>query len=93
MRTRAERRNLTKRKLKQREKMKKDLGVQGGSLYEKHVEKVDKSLGYMRDGNVSHYVSCGFGVKTKNKNNEYGARHNYSPHDVRQLDKGADSLY
>jgi hypothetical protein len=93
MRTRNERRDLTERKLKQRERMKNDLGLQGGTLYEKHREKVENSLGYMRDGNVSHYVSCGFGAKTKNKNTEYGARHNYSPHDIRQLDKDNDLFY
>ena len=93
MRTRSERRELTKRKLKHREIMMKDLGTQGGLLYERHIEKVNKSSGYMRDGNVSHYVRCGFTIKTKNsaKHRTYGKGHIWSRHDKRQIDKVLES--
>jgi hypothetical protein len=40
-----------------------NLGMQGGTLYAKHRDKVTNSLGYMRDGNVSHYVSVGYTKK------------------------------
>ena len=41
--------------------------MQGGTLYAKHRDKVSSSLGYMRDGNVSHYVSVGY-TKKYNRN-------------------------
>ena len=53
-----------------------DFGEQGGTIYEKHIAKVNKSGGYMRDGNVSHYVKVGFGEKTNNRGN---CGKNYNP--------------
>lgn len=50
-------------KLKQRKSLMDKLGMQGGTLYAKHRDKVTNSLGYMRDGNVSHYVSVGYTKK------------------------------
>lgn len=94
MRTRAERRFNTERKLIHRKNMMKKLGQQGGTVYDKHIAKINKSLGYMRDGNVSHYVSCGFGTRTKNSSRrgtpsslEYKPRYDYKVHDQRQIDK------
>ena len=94
MRTRAERRTNTEKKLNQRKNLLKKLGTQGGTIFEKHIKKVEQSFGYMRDGNVSHYVSCGFGTRTKNSSRRgtpsslnYGTRYNYKPHDQRQIDK------
>lgn len=57
-------------------------GQQGGLLYEKHRRKIDRSLGYMRDGNVSHYVSVGFRPKTKDRD-RYGPARRLSRHDTR----------
>lgn len=48
----------TIRKIKRRERLASALGMQGGTLYEKHVEKFRASSGYVRDGNLRHYVSC-----------------------------------
>lgn len=50
-------------KLKQRKRLMDNLGMQGGTLYAKHRNKISNSLGYMRDGNVSHYVSIGYTKK------------------------------
>ena len=55
--------------------MLKTFGEQGGTVYEKHIAKVTKSGGYMRDGNVSHYAAVGFGEKTNNRGN-YGKPYN-----------------
>lgn len=66
--TRAERRRRTWVKLAKRKKMVKDHGFRGGTLYERHQEKISKSPGYMRDGNVSHYARVGFTIKTRNNN-------------------------
>lgn len=38
----------------------RDHGKQGGLIYERHRQKLDQSLGYKRDGNVTHYVSAGY---------------------------------
>lgn len=46
----------------------KALGMQGGMVYEKHRAKVRRSTGYMRDGNVSHYVSTKPGQRTRDRN-------------------------
>lgn len=58
-----ERIRRTRVKLKQRKSLMDSLGMQGGTLYAKHRDKISSSLGYMRDGNVSHYVSVGYTKK------------------------------
>lgn len=58
-----ERIRRTRVKLKQRKRLTSTLGMQGGTLYAKHRDKISSSLGYMRDGNVSHYVSVGYTKK------------------------------
>ena len=45
--------------MRKRSQMMRDYGKQGGLIYERHRQKIDQSLGYMRDGSVSHYVSVG----------------------------------
>lgn len=55
--TRQERRRRTKVKLQQRERMIRDYGLQQGTLYAAHREKIQTSLGYMKTGNVRHYVA------------------------------------
>lgn len=64
---RAERRRRSQKKLLQRGEMMRRFGQQGGLVYEKHRRKIGRSLGYMRDGNVSHYVSVGFSRKTRDR--------------------------
>ena len=94
--TRGERRCRTARKIEKRERLKDAFGLRGGTLYERHQEKVGKSLGYMRDGNVTHFVRCGFGTKTRGRNTSrngafkghYGKAMNYMPHDERQIVDG-----
>ena len=54
---RAKRRKRTLLKQEKRLTLMRALGMQGGMLYEKHRKKVRRSGGYMRDGNVSHFVS------------------------------------
>lgn len=69
--TRAKRRELTECKIKHRELMARDLGLQCGTVYARHREKVALSSHYMHKGNVSHYVSCGFGrPSVRDKRNE-----------------------
>lgn len=54
---RDERRSRARSAVKRRERLLKALGLQGGTIYERHRQKVSRSGGYMRDGNVSHYAA------------------------------------
>ena len=54
--------------------MMRDYGKQGGLIYERHRQRIDQSLGYMRDGNVSHYVSVGFRPKTRSESLQSGQK-------------------
>ena len=60
MRTLAERIDLTNRKLQKRVRLFHIFGARQGTLYQNQREKLDVSFGYMRDGNVTHYVQVGF---------------------------------
>lgn len=81
----ARRRGAAARKMRRRREMMRVHGQQGGLLYEKHRRKIDRSLGYMRDGNVSHYVAVGFRPKTKDRN-RYGPARRLSRRDSRLED-------
>ena len=88
---RAERRHRVKIKLKQRADMMRRVGQQGGTVYEKHRQKIDRFLGYMRDGNVSHYVSVGFSKKTRDRN-RYGPPVIRTRHDERAVQSAVQQL-
>ena len=81
----ARRREAAARKMRRRREMMRAHGQQGGLLYEKHRRKIDRSLGYMGDGNVSHYASVGFRPKTKDQD-RYGPSRRLSRHDTRLKD-------
>lgn len=82
--TRAERRKATARKVNQREALMHSLGKKAGSLYNKRRQKIDRSAGYMRSGNVSRYAETKPTQKTNNRKG-YGKVKNLSPHDARYL--------
>lgn len=82
----ARRRETATRKMRKRSKMMRDHGKQSGLFYERHRQKIDQSLGYMRDGNVTHYVSVGYRPKTKDRN-RYGPARRLSRHDARIEDR------
>ena len=82
----ARRRGAAARKMRRRSEMMRAHGQQGGLLYEKHRRKIDRFLGYMRDGNVSHYVSVGSRPKTKDRN-RYGPARRLSHRDTRLEDR------
>ena len=66
-RGRALRRKRTAQKQIKRQGMMRTLGKQIGLDYDRHVEKVERSSGYMRDGNVSHYVATKPTLKTRDR--------------------------
>lgn len=53
---RNDRRRKTHLKLMQRERLMAMLGLQGGTVYQRQRDKIAHSSGYMRTGNVSHFV-------------------------------------
>ena len=98
-----DRRSKTERKIKQRERMMKNFGLNEGTTFAKHRAKVRKSAGYMKDGNVSHFVSVRASKKTKVSGHRrwsgpsykrafYRAKFNYSVHDERQVSKMDEEL-
>ena len=70
MRTLAERIDLTNRKLQKPVRLLDIFGARQGILYQNQKEKLDVSFGYMRDGNVTHYVQVGFNGKTRDRNRD-----------------------
>ena len=78
----AQRREAAARKIRRRGEMIRAHGQHGGLFYQKRGWKIDSSLGYMRDGNVSHCVAVGFRPKT-NGWNRYGQARQFSRHDTR----------
>ena len=57
---RGERRRRAEVKMKRNEKILRDFGYRGGTIYERHIAKVEESLGYTRKhGNITHYAQVG----------------------------------
>ena len=63
----SQRMHNTAKHINKRKKVMKDFGLQAGCIYDRHREKISKSLGYVRDGNLSHYASVGFHRKTRDR--------------------------
>lgn len=55
--TRDERRHRADRAAARRARMLHDIGPWPGLFYARHIAKVGKSSGFLRDGNLSHYAS------------------------------------
>lgn len=71
MRTWNERHRLTQNKINRRKNMVKTYGLQQGTDYTIQRQKIKESFGYVKDGNITHFVSLGFHQKTRNRN-RYG---------------------
>lgn len=71
MRTVLDRIELTNRKIQKRVRLLRIFGVRQGTAYNKQREKLAVSYGYLRDGNVTHYIQVGFSEKTRDRN-RYG---------------------
>lgn len=85
------RRKRTQRKVMKRKALIQMLGLQVGSVYEKHRKKVCISPGHMATGNVSHYVAVRPSRKTR-KRNRYGHVYDPSVRDARQLQSLQESV-
>lgn len=88
---RGKRRSLLYRKLVQRKRILQARGLQGGTIYEKHRRKINRSLGYIATGNVSHFASVKRSIKTRLRDH-YGAVYKPSKHVHTQLDHQHDQL-
>ena len=89
--SRDERRQRTALKLKKRQRLMAMLGLQGGCVYEKHRKKIGRSIGYMRTGNVSHFVSTKPPIKTRSRD-RYGRVFTPPASDAVRLDSMDDQL-
>ena len=95
MRTREERRNLRDKKIKKRKEILKNGGFQGGSLYDKHVNKIEQNgLGYMsKHGTLLHFArgtdKCSQKVRDRNS---YNGTENWSWKDLKQINSMNDDL-
>ena len=83
---RGKRRDNTDKRVKKREKLIDAFGLHGGAIYERHCKKIEKSRGYIRDGNVTHFVKCGFNEKTRDRN-RYGKVLMLSHRDKQKIDE------
>lgn len=92
MRTKVERRKFRRKKINQRKKIIKDTGYNGGLLYDRHIDKIKKSDGYLDTGNVMHYGrGSKWGEKTRDRN-RYGKVTRWSYQDSKQIDSMEDEL-
>lgn len=88
---RSERRAQTYQKILHRKNLMKKMGLQGGTIYERHREKIKSSAGYMRSGNVSHYVAVRPTRKTR-KRGRYGKVYTPSYRDYKRSQALCDQL-
>lgn len=87
--TRGERRKRKFAKLAKRGNLLKNLGEAGGSLFNRHVAKIKRSLGYMDGGNVSHYAATKPQQHTQSHDN-HGSKFNPPKRDAVKLDSLCD---
>ena len=83
---RNDRRRATQLKLLQRKRLMRQLGLQGGCVYARHRAKITLSTGYMRTGNVSHYVSTYPRRKTRSRD-RYGSVYTPPKRDIVRIDR------
>ena len=88
---RSERRERVAKKLLHRKNLIRKLGLQGGVIYERHRQKIMASAGYMRTGNVSHFVAVRPTRKTR-KRGRYGKVFTPSYRDRKRSQSLADQL-
>ena len=88
---RSERRERAAKKILHRKDLIKKLGLQGGVIYERHRKKIMASAGYMRTGNVSHYVAVHPTWK-KRKRGRYGKVFTPSYRDWKRSQSLADQV-
>ena len=74
MRTSNERREFRNKAIKHGQKLEKELGLRGGTLYEKHIEKIQEKPGIYSKGSISHYVKTKPLLKTNGKNYKQGSK-------------------
>ena len=89
--SRNERRQRTIAKLKERVRLMTELGMQGGLLYHRHRIKIQNSAGYMRTGNVSHYVQVKKRPKTHSRD-RYGSVFTPAKREATKIDSMAAQM-
>ena len=90
---RQERREVRSIKIKKRERLLEKLGLQYGSIYEKHRKKIRKSKGYMaKHGTFLHYAQRRKRSVNVREKNSYNGTNNWSHRDRKQIDDGLEQL-
>lgn len=78
--------SATQKKVANRRRLATNLGLQQGTDYSKQRAKLENSYGYLRTGNVRHFINAKPKVKTRDKS-RYGKSDNLSRHDKQCMDK------
>lgn len=95
MRTRAERRELRLRKIKQREEVIENGGYKAGLMYDRHVNKIKKNgTGYMsKHGTLLHYaLGTSHSLGKVRDRNSYNGTNNWKASDTRKINSMIDQL-
>lgn len=92
MRTKAERLDYKHKKLNKRKRIMQDMGLRGGTLFERHVDKIEHSLGYVADGNIMHYANgSATGEKTRDRD-RYGKVERWKHCDGKRIESMKEQL-
>ena len=89
MRTINERRNYRKKAINHALKLQKELGTRNGSVYEKHIEKIENQPGRYAKGSLSHYIETKSKIKSRGKNRKFdnNVSSRISRQEQQQIDK------
>lgn len=86
-RHRGNRRLIRAKKIEKREKLLAALGKRRGTLYKRHIEKIEKSGGYMaKHGNYEHYGYTSHNGEKTRDTDRYGKNESWKHSDQQKID-------
>ena len=90
----AERRRRRYKKIQQRQRIIDQSGLRGGTLYERHRQKITKNNGYLaKHGSVLHYAQGNNGASNKTRDRQsWSGTNNWSAKDQAQIEKMQEDL-
>lgn len=91
--TRAERRLKRKLAIERRKEVLKSTGYKQGVIYEKHVEKIKMSDGYMaKHGTLLHYAQGSIRTEKTRDKSGYAGTNNWAYRDKKQILSGVEQM-
>ena len=91
--TRAERRYRKRLKIEKRKEILRETGYQTGLLYEKHVDKIKNSDGYMaKHGTLLHYAMGSVRTEKTRDKKGYSGTNNWSYRDRKKMLDAAEQM-